>query len=129
MDGDSNAEIVPFRIPWNWRNDEIESAFVQWLKENRPESLPEPERKAKPTGAGSHLRQVKKNLKSLAAWRLIQHHKGDHDEAYHHPGAAKYLGKAYAHASEWTEARKTVQAAQKQIPQFLSDAENFASTK
>jgi hypothetical protein len=40
-----------------------------------------------------------------------------------------YLGKTYAHASEWTDAKKTVNALLKQIRQISWQAENFASTK
>ena len=36
MDGDSTTQIIPFKIPWHWRDDEIISAFRQWLKANRP---------------------------------------------------------------------------------------------
>jgi len=132
MDGDGRTEIVPFKIPWYWRDDDIVKAFRAWLKDNRPKgeegvmeicgkSIPwsddrpridEPQSKPKDKGgAGSHIRQVKKILKALAAWRLIQHYMGDNFDAYAHPGAEKYLGKAYAHPSEWTDARKTVQAA------------------
>jgi len=129
MDGDGETEIVPFKIPWRWRDDEIVIAFAQWLKENRPKGekgvikifgkeipwsddrprIDEPPKppKAK-SGAGSHIRQVKKILKALAAWRLIQHYNGDNWDAFEHPGAAKYLGKAYQHPSEWTSARKIV---------------------
>jgi hypothetical protein len=127
MDGDEETEIVPFRIPWGWRDDEIKSAFSQWLKGNR--LIPEPTPPKRLTGAGSYLRQVKKYLKALAAWRLIQHYKGNRIKAYAHPGADKYLGKTYAHASEWTDAKKTVNALLKQIRQISWQAENFASTK
>jgi len=135
MDGDGETEIVPFKIPWGWRDDDIVMAFAQWLKENRPKGekgvmeicgkeipwsddrprIDEPPKPPKAKGgAGSHIRQVKKILKALAAWRLIQHYNGDNFDAFEHLGAAKYLGKAYRHPSEWTSARKTVQATLKQ---------------
>jgi hypothetical protein len=137
MDGDGETEIVPFRIPWDWRDNEIIQAFAQWLKENRPkgeewDDRPRMDEPAKPKskgGAGSYLRQVKTLLKQLAAWRLIQHYKGNRIKAYAHPGAIKYLGKTYAHDGEWTDARKAVQAVLKRIPQIQWEAENFASTK
>ena len=119
FDGDGKTEIVPMKIPWEWRDDEIQLAFSQWLKQNRPAELPEP-RSLELTGAGSRIRQVKKILKALAAWRLIQHHNGDNFNAYQHLGAKEYLGRAFDHPSEWTDARKAVQTALKQ---------NFASTK
>ena len=150
MDGDGETEIVPFRIPWGWRDDEIIVALTQWLKENRPKGekgvieicgkeipwsddrprMDEPPKppKAK-SGAGSYIRQVKKILKALAAWRLIQYYKGNCIKAYSHPGADQYLGKTYSHDSEWTDARKAVQTALKRIPQIQWEAENFASTK
>jgi len=56
---------------------------------------------------------VKKILKALAAWRLIQRYNGDNSKAFAHPNAEKYLGKTFAHPSEWTTARQTVQAALK----------------
>jgi len=149
MDGET--EIVPFRIPWDWRDDEIIVVFAQWLKDNRPKGesgfyvhswgekthwaddrprIDEPPAMPKAKGgAGSYLRQVKKILKALAAWRLIQHYKGSHIKARAHPGALKYLGQTYYHASEWTDAKKTVQAALKQIPHIYAQAEDFALTK
>jgi hypothetical protein len=130
LDGDGKTEILPFKIPWGWRNDEIQFAFAQWLKQNRPTELPEPPPpSAKPTGAGSLIRQSKKNLKALAAWRLIQHHNGSHIKAYAHNGAFEYLGDAYNHAGEWTDAKKTVQTALGQIHILHREAVNFASTK
>ena len=111
-DGDGKTEIVPMKIPWGWCDDEIKFAFAQWLIEYRPVELPEPPSQ-KLTGAGSQLRQVKKILKALAAWRLIQHYNGDNSNAFAHPNAEKYLGKTFAHPSEWTTARQTVQAALK----------------
>lgn len=127
---DGKTEIVPMKIPWGWRDDEIQLAFAQWLKEYRPAELLEPPPPpAKPTGAGSLIRQSKKNLKALAAWRLIQHHKGSHIKAYAHNGALEYLGDAYNHASEWTDAKRTVQAALGQIHILHRGAVNFAFTK
>ena len=111
-DGDGKTEIVPMKIPWGWCDDEIKFAFAQWLIENRPVELPEPP-SLKLTGAGSRIRQVKKILKALAAWRLIQRHNGDNSKAFAHPGADKYLGKTFEYPSEWTTARQTVQAALK----------------
>jgi hypothetical protein len=147
MDGET--EIVPFMIPWGWRDDQIIAAFAQWLKCNRPTGekgvyevgggnvywaddrprIDEPTKQESKGGAGSYIRQVKTLLKQLAAWRLIQHHKSSHVKAYTHPNAGNYLGNTYAHASEWTEARNAVQAALKRIPQIQWEAENFASTQ
>lgn len=123
MDGDGETEIVPLKIPWGWRDEEIIAAFAQWLKKNRPQGekgderprIDEPPKPKNKSGAGSRIRQVKKVLKALAAWRLIQHYRGDDFSAIHHPGAIKYLGKAFGHPSEWTDARKTVQEALKSI--------------
>jgi uncharacterized protein HemY len=72
---------------------------------------------------------VKTLLKQLAAWRLIQHYAGNNFDAFEHPGAKKYLGKAYEHPGEWTDARKAVQAALKRLKQINWEAENFASTQ
>jgi len=147
---DEESEIVPFRIPWDWRDDQIIAVFAQWLKANRPKGesgcydlswgekmhwadgrprIDEPAKKESKGGAGSYIRQVKTLLRQLAAWRLIQSHAGSHVKAYTHPNAGNYLGVTYAHASEWTEARKAVQAALKRISQIQWEAENFASTQ
>lgn len=126
-DGNGETEIVPFRIPWFWRDEEIKTAFAQWLKEFR--RIPEPIPPAKITGAASFVRQAQKNLKALAAWRLIQHHKGNRHKAYQHPGAVKYLGKTYANASEWSDAKKTVKAALNQFQQLVWEAQKFAFTQ
>lgn len=127
MDGDGETEIVPFKIPWFWRDDEIKTAFAQWLKEFR--RIPEPPSPPKITGAGSFIRQAQKNLKALAAWRLIQHHKGNRLKAYRHPGVVKYLGKTYANASEWSDAKRIVKAALNQFPRIFWEAQKFASTQ
>ena len=123
MGGESNIEIVPLSIPWSCGDEDIIEAFRQWLKERRPkgedwdhhrprvdEPIPRPKDKG---GAGSHIRQVKAKLKALAAWRLIQHHRGDNWEAYLHPGAASYLGKQFDRPGAWSEARAAVEKALK----------------
>jgi hypothetical protein len=138
MDGDGKTEILPFKIPWAWRDDEILATFAKWLKENRPrgekgvmeicgqivpwsDDRPRVDEPARPKGgAGSEIRQVKKILKALAGWRLIQHHKGDHNEALNHPGASKYLGSTYENnQSEWNDGRKTVETALRNHPFYF----------
>ena len=108
-DGDGKTEIVPMKIPWGWRDEDIKCAFDEWIKECRPPELPEPP-SLKLTGAGSRPRQAQSILKALAAWRLYQHYKGNRTMAYAHKGAYEYLGKTYENSSEWTDARKTVQS-------------------
>jgi hypothetical protein len=150
MDGEK-IQIVPFKIPWNWRNDEIIDAFARWVKENRPKGEkwsyefegtvvhwadnrpridePPPSLKSK-VGAGSYIRQVKTLLKQLAAWRLIQRYNGSRIKARAHPGAKEYLGESYTNNDgDWTDARKAVEAALKQLHRVWLDAEKFASTK
>ena len=116
--GSTNQEVVPLAIHWSWRDEDLIEAFKQWLKERRPrgeewderprvdEPPPKPHRKS---GAGSEIRQTKKNLKALAAWRLIQHYDGDSFASYEHPGASKYLGKQFESPGAWSKARATVQ--------------------
>ncbi|HWQ92528.1 MAG TPA: hypothetical protein VN673_12720 [Clostridia bacterium] len=117
---EAQFELCPLSIPWGWRDEDIVKAFREWLKQNRPrgeewderpcvnEPPPEPKKKG---GAGDPIRQAKVSLKALAAWRLIQHYSGSDSMALSHPGAEKYLGKAFNHPSEWTSARKRVCAA------------------
>jgi hypothetical protein len=138
VDGsDQTTEIVPFKIPWKWRDEEICEAFRQWLEHYRPKGEhgdlrdrvdQPPPPPAKATGAKSTLRQAHKNLKALAAWRLIQHYKGDHEKAYGHPGASEYLGKAYGHASEWSGARKIVKTLLAEHLQLCRQGKSFAFT-
>jgi hypothetical protein len=138
MDGnDQTTEIVPFRIPWRWRNEEIGEAFKQWLEEFRPKGeegdlrvrVDEPPRPpAKATGAKSALRQARKNLKALAAWRLIQHYMGDHEKAYTHSGAIDYLGRTYRNASEWSDAKKIIRALLEEQLRLNRQGKSFAST-
>ena len=106
---EGKTEILPFRIPWDHRDEEILSAFAKWLKANRHPELPEPP-SLNLTGAGSRPRQAQSILKALAAWRLYQHYKGNRTRAYAHDGACEYLGKTYERPGEWTDARKTVQS-------------------
>src|SRR5690242_14068684 len=119
MDGDSTTQLIPLKIPWHWRDDEISSAFRQWLKANRPSgeswddrpATPEPPKLTSKAGRGSKIGQAKAKLKALAAWRLLQHHKGHTGLAFSHTGAEAYLGTTFEHDSEWTSARKAVEAA------------------
>ena len=114
------TEYVHFQIPWDFRDEDILSLFSDWLRENRPKGdgsddrprMDEPPAKPKAKGgAGDPIRQVKKNLKALAAWRLIQHYRGNRIRACAHPGADKYLGKQFHKptATAWSEAKTKIQ--------------------
>lgn len=124
LGGQANAEIVPLIIRWSWRDEDLTAAFRDWLKERRPKGedwdhrprVVEPPPKAKKKGgAGDPIRQAKVRLKALAAWRLIQHYKGDNFEAFQHPDAAEYLGKQFDKPGAWSEARATVQKTLKEF--------------
>jgi len=51
MDDNGETEIVPMKIPWWWRDDEITAAFIQWLKNNRPVGEAGDDRRAMPEQA------------------------------------------------------------------------------
>jgi hypothetical protein len=116
--GGSNAEeVVPVCIPWAWSDADIIKAFREWLKEHRPRGeswderprVDEPSAKPKKKGgAGDPIRQARAKLKALAAWRLIQHYKGDNFDAFDHPGAAVYLGRQFDMPGAWSEAKAVV---------------------
>jgi len=112
---DGPIEIVPMAIPWDWRDKDILEAFKQWLKQKRRVDEPPPMPRDK-GGAGSPIRQVKRKLKALAAWRLIQHYNGHNFAAFGHCGAEKYLGRQFANPAAWSKARALVLKLMEQHP-------------
>jgi len=116
------TEIVPMTITWDCPDEEIQKAFSQWLKERRPDSIPEPP--PLPTnkgGRGASLPQAKAKLKALAAWRLLQHYDGKWVRAHAHPGASYFLSVAgklesqFSRKDAWDKAGDTVLKAMKRL--------------
>ncbi|HWD90841.1 MAG TPA: hypothetical protein VG938_00700 [Verrucomicrobiae bacterium] len=110
--GEDQVEVCPLSISWNRRDEELVGFFRDWLLQNRPKGdddrprVDEPISPAKKKGgAGDPIRQAKTKLKALAAWRLLQHYRGNRVKAYAHIGAEKFLGRQFQNASAWSEAR------------------------
>lgn len=110
-----NYELCAIIVPWSHPDRELIQSFAQWLKEHRPQGNDdrpavtrlEPPPTRKQVGAGSEVRQLRKQLKSLAAWRTWHHYGGNRTRAYAH--ANGYLGKAFSHSNAWSQSKALVQ--------------------
>lgn len=70
-------ELSLIELNWTYSNDRLLKKFAAWLRKNRPADVEVMQEK----GAGSVVRMLRTDLKSLGAWRLLKL-KGKCDEAF-----------------------------------------------
>jgi hypothetical protein len=98
---------VALEIDWRRSNKDMEQSFAEWLKDNRSRNIKPI--KAGKVGAGSKLRQMKVDLDSLGAYRLLCAH-GTWEKAYNEIfdfTKGKFLS---FNASAWSRAKRRAES-------------------
>ena len=90
-------ELVMLRIDWAWTDNILKNQFAAWLKKNRPKDV---ERRVQ--GGSVPPTQMKKHLKDLGVWRLLD--VMDYTDAV--PLTEEEMGKSlYKEESEWDKSK------------------------
>jgi hypothetical protein len=117
----NGSELVALWVHWEARDEVLVRLFASFLKANRPAGkigdprprIAEPPPVHSKKGAGSDIRQVKADLKALAAYRVLVHKMGVATSAMEHETrdgipAVKILGADFENRAAWSKAKARV---------------------
>ena len=113
------GDIFGFYLDWRISDDKLIEGFAHSLKTNRPHSAVATVRR----GQGSSPQQIRKDLKALGAWRLLQ--QMTWEDAYTYTReilknkTSQPQGLFGSHANAWRRARKDAEKAITEVCGFL----------